>query len=319
MSESFAQHRPVLRMAISATATDDRDRLEQALHEIAQQDPSVSIEPEPVSGDTIIRGMSEPHLEGICLRLSKTDRIPIDRGELQVIYLEALRRKAEGEGRYVRQASGAGNYGHVKILLEPNKPGQGFEFFNAVKGGVVPREYVQPTEQGIRAALQGGIIAGFEVADAKATLLDGSYHDLNSNEMAFRIAGSIACKEAMRKASPVLLEPIMAVAVSVGEAYLGTIIADLNNRRGRIEAIEQQFDSQTIKATVPLSEMFGYARYLQSTTQGRADYSIHFAQYEQAPPRGEWGDDGPHVRSLDPRRPRGSSGRALARMDEYFE
>ena len=316
MSESLPQTRPVLRMAINATATDDRDRLLQALREIAQQDPTFTIAPEPIHEQTIVRGTSEPHLERICLRLVQTYRVPINRGELEVIYLEALRKTAEGEARYIHQTNGAGNYGHVKLLLEPNNFGQGIEFVNAIRGGVVPTEFVQPAEQGMRAALQGGIIAGYEVLDVKATLLDGGFHEVDSNAMAFRIAASIACKEAMRKASPVLLEPIMSVAVVASATFTATIIADLNDRRGRIKTIDQQLDSQTIKACVPLSGMFGYSLYLRSSTQGRANYSIHFAQYKQVPPQGEQGNEGLRVRSNKPNRPKGSSGSTVAKLNE---
>jgi elongation factor G len=272
-----------------------------------------------MSGQTIIGGMGELHLQVICDRILREYAIEIDVGKPEVIYLETLRKRAEGEGRYIRQTGGSGNYGHVKIRLEPNKMGEGFEFINDIKGDAVPSEYFQPIEQGIREALQGGVLAGYEVVNIVATLFDGSYHAVDSNEMAFRIAGSMACKEAMRKASPVLLEPVMAVEVVVPEEYIGTTILELNARRGRIEAIEPRADSQAVKASVPLSEMFGYDRYVRASTHGRGDHTIRFARYEEAPSRGECGGDGPGVTSNKPKRPRGRVGSAAAQLDDEFD
>ena len=211
------------------------------------------------SGQTIISGMGELHLEIIVDRMMREYKVEANVGKPQVAYRETIRKSAEAEGKYIRQTGGSGNYGHVRIRLEPNEAGKGFEFINDIKGGVIPKEYIKPTEQGIKEALQGGILAGYEVVDVKATLYDGSYHDVDSNEMAFKIAGSMAFKEAARKASPVLLEPVMSVEVVVPEEYMGTIIGDLNSRRGRIEGMEHRAGSQVIKANVPLSEMFGYA------------------------------------------------------------
>jgi elongation factor G len=319
VSESSAQSRPVIRVAIGPRANDDRERLLQALRDIVHKDPTVRIETEPVHGQTIIGGMSESHLEGICARILQAYKIQIDVGQLKVIYLETLRNRAEAEGKYIRQTGGYGNYGHVKIRLEPNERGNGIEFINEINGGAVPREYIQPTEQGVREALQGGVLGGYEVVDVKATLFDGSYHDVDSNEMAFRIAGSMACKEVMRKASPVLLEPVMAVEVVVPEDHLGTIIGGLNSRRGRIEGIEDRAGSRAVRATVPLSEMFGYAKHVGASTKGTGDLSIRFVRYEEAPPRGEWGGDEPGVTADKPKRPRGSSGSAAAKLDEEFE
>jgi elongation factor G len=307
-------------MAIGPRSNDDRERFQHVLRDIAQKDPTVRVKMETLEGQTIISGMSELHLEGICDQISHEFKIQIDVGQPKVIYLETLRKHSEAEGKYIRQMGGAGNYGHVKISLEPNETGKGVEFINGIRGSVVPREYIQPTEQGIREALQSGVLAGYEVVDVKATLFDGSYHDVDSNEMAFRIAGSMACKEAMRKARPVLLEPVMAVEVVVPEDYMGTIIGGLNSRRGRIEDIEDRAGSQVVKASVPLSEMFGYAKQMSASTKGTGDLSIRFALYEEAPPpRDEWGGDEPGVTANKPKRPRGSSGSAAAKLDEEFE
>jgi elongation factor G len=320
VSESSAQSRPVIRMAIGPRANDDRERFQEALRDIAQKDSFVRIKMEALDGHAIIRGMSELHLEGICDQISHEFKIQIYVGQPEVIYLETVRKHSEAEGKYIRQTGGAGNYGHVKISLEPNETGKGVEFINGIRGSVLPREYIQPTEQGIREALQGGVLAGYEVVDVKATLLDGSYHDVDSNEMAFRIAGSMACKEAMRKASPILLEPVMAVEVVVPEDYMRTIIGGLNSRRGRIEGMEQHAGLQAVKASVPLSEMFGYAKHVSASTKGKGDLSIRYARYEEAPPpRGESGGDELGVTANKPKRPRGSSGSAAAKLDEEFE
>jgi elongation factor G len=306
-------------VGISPRTNGDRESLQRALSILIQQDPTITIKTESIDGQTIVNGMGESHLEVICTRISHDFSIQIDVGPFMVIYLETLRGRAEAEGRYVRQTGGCGNYGHVKIRLEPNKTGEGFEFINDINGGIISNEYIHPIEQGIRDALQGGVLAGYEVVDVEVTLLDGSYHAVDSNEMAFRIAGSMACKDAMRKARPVLLEPIMAVEVVVPEEYIGTFIGDLNARRGRIEAIEHRAESQVISASVPLSEMFGYGAHLETSTQGRCDHSIRFARYEEAPHGGHWGGDEPGVTANMPKRPRGSSGSAAAKLYEGFE
>jgi elongation factor G len=204
-------------------------------------------------------------------------------GEPRVAFRETIRKPAEAEGKYIRQTGGSGNYGHAKIKIEPNEVGKGYEFSNDIKGGTIPKEYIKPIDQGIQEALEGGILAGYPMVDIKVSLYDGSYHDVDSNEMAFKIAGSMAFKEAARKASPVLLEPVMAVEVTVPEEHMGTIIGDINSRRGRIEGMEHLGGSQVIKAIVPLKEMFGYVNDIRSSTQGRASYSMQFAHYEEAP------------------------------------
>jgi len=204
-------------------------------------------------------------------------------GAPQVAYREAIRKPVEQEGKFIKQSGGRGQYGHVWLKMEPNDQGKGFEFVDAIKGGTVPREYIPAVEKGLRETLPNGVLAGFQVVDVKVTLFDGSYHDVDSNEMAFKIAGSMAFKEAARKASLVLLEPVMAVEVVTPEDYAGTIMGDLSSRRGRIEGMEHRAGSQVIKAIVPLAEMFGYATHMRSSTQGRAEYSMHFARYEEAP------------------------------------
>ena len=281
--ESIDFPAPVIHVAVEPKTKADQEKMGMALAKLAQEDPTFKVHTDPDSGQTIISGMGELHLEIIVDRMMREYKVEANVGKPQVAYRETIRKKAEAEGKYIRQTGGSGNYGHVKIRVEPNEPGKGFEFVNDIKGGVVPKEYIKPTEQGIREALQGGVLAGYEIVDVKATLYDGSYHDVDSNEMAFKIAGSMAFKEAARKATPVLLEPVMSVEVVVPEEYMGTIIGDLNSRRGRIEGMEHRAGSQVIKANVPLSEMFGYATHMRSSTQGRANYSMHFNRYEEAP------------------------------------
>jgi len=211
------------------------------------------------------------------------DRHDVPRGTIWTIADITKRKEAEAEGKYIRQTGGSGNYGHCKIRIKPNEPGKGYEFVNDTKGGSIPKEFIKPIDQGIREALDSGILAGFPVVDVMVSLYDGSYHDVDSNEMAYKIAGSMAFKEAARKASPVLLEPVMAVEVTVPEDFVGTIIGDINSRRGRIESLEHAAGSQLVKAIVPLKEMFGYVNDIRSSTQGRASYSMQFARYEEAP------------------------------------
>jgi elongation factor G len=279
-SIEFAQ--PVISVAVEPKTKSDQEKMGMALAKLAQEDPTFKVHTDPDSGQTIISGMGELHLEIIVDRMMREYKVEANVGKPQVAYRETIRKASEGEGKFIRQTGGSGNYGHAKIRLEPN-PGKGYEFVNEVVGGSVPREYIKPIDQGIKEALQGGVLAGYEVVDVKATLYDGSYHDVDSNEMAFKIAGSLAFKAAAAKASPVLLEPMMSVEVVVPEEYMGTIIGDLNSRRGRIEGMEHRAGSQVIKANVPLSEMFGYATHMRSSTQGRATYSMHFNRYEEAP------------------------------------
>ena len=277
---------PVISVAVEPKTKSDQEKMGVALHKLAQEDPTFRVHTDEDSGQTIIEGMGELHLEIIVDRMMREFSVQANVGKPQVAYRETIRKQSEAEGKYIRQTGGSGQYGHVKIRIEPNEPGKGYEFVNDVVGGTVPREYIKPVEQGIREAMEGGVLAGYEMVDVKATLYDGSYHEVDSNEMAFKIAASMAFKEAARKASPVLLEPVMSVEVVVPEEFMGTIIGDLNSRRGRIEGIEHRAGSQVIKSMVPLSEMFGYATNMRSSTQGRATYSMHFARYEEVP-RGE--------------------------------
>jgi elongation factor G len=281
--ESIDFPAPVIAVAVEPKTKADQEKMGLALQKLAQEDPTFKVHTDEDSGQTIIAGMGELHLEIIVDRMMREYKVEANVGKPQVAYRETIRKRAEAEGKYIRQTGGKGQYGHAKIILEPNTPGAGYEFINDVKGGAIPKEFIKPVDMGIKEALQGGILAGYEMVDVKATLYDGSYHDVDSNEMAFKIAGSMAFKEAARKASPVLLEPVMAVEVVTPEDFAGTIMGDLSSRRGRIEGMEHRAGSQVIKAIVPLAEMFGYATHMRSSTQGRAEYSMHFARYEEAP------------------------------------
>jgi elongation factor G len=281
--ESIDFPAPVIAVAVEPKTKADQEKMGVALSKLAQEDPTFKVHTDIDSGQTIIAGMGELHLEIIVDRMMREYKVEANVGKPQVAYRETIRKRAEAEGKYIRQTGGKGQYGHAKIILEPNTPGAGYEFINDIKGGAIPKEFIKPVDMGIKEALQGGILAGYEMVDVKATLYDGSYHDVDSNEMAFKIAGSMAFKEAARKASPVLLEPVMAVEVVTPEDFAGTIMGDLSSRRGRIEGMEHRAGSQVIKAIVPLAEMFGYATHMRSSTQGRAEYSMHFARYEEAP------------------------------------
>ncbi len=274
---------PVISVAVEPKTKADQEKMGMALGRLAQEDPTFKVHTDPDSGQTIISGMGELHLEIIVDRMMREYKVEANVGKPQVAYRETIRKKSEAEGKYIRQTGGRGQYGHAKIRLEPQAPGMGYEFVNDIVGGSVPKEFIKPIDQGIKEAMEGGVLAGYEMVNVKAILYDGSYHDVDSNEMAFKIAGSMAFKEAARKASPVLLEPVMAVEVVTPEDYAGVIMGDLSSRRGRIEGMEHRAGSQVIKAIVPLAEMFGYATHMRSSTQGRAEYSMHFARYEEAP------------------------------------
>ena len=274
---------PVIAVAIEPKTKADQEKLGGALGKLAQEDPTFKIHTDPDTAQTIISGMGELHLEIITDRLVREFNIGVSVGKPQVAYKETIRRPAKAEGRYIRQTGGRGQYGHVKIALEPLAPGGGFVFENEVVGGAIPKEFIKPVEMGIREAMQNGILAGFEMKDVKAILYDGSYHDVDSSEMAFKIAASMAFKQAASHAGPVLLEPVMSVEVVVPEQYMGEVIGDLNSRRGRVEHMEARAGSQVITAKVPLSEMFGYTTDLRSATQGRATHTMHFSHYEEAP------------------------------------
>jgi elongation factor G len=274
---------PVISVAIEPKTKADQEKMGIALSRLADEDPTFKVHTDEDSGQTIISGMGELHLEILVDRMKREYKVEANVGEPKVAFRETIRKHAEAEGKYIRQTGGSGNYGHCKLRVEPNTPGAGYEFINDIKGGVIPKEYIKPIDQGVRGALELGILAGYPIVDVKVSLYDGSYHEVDSNEMAFKFAGSIAFKEAARKASPVLLEPVMAVEVTVPEEFMGTIIGDINSRRGRIEHVDRIGGSQVIKAIVPLKEMFGYVNDIRSSTQGRASYSMQFARYEEAP------------------------------------
>jgi elongation factor G len=280
--ESIDFPTPVIQLAVEPKTKADQEKLGMAIAKLAQEDPTFRVNTDPDTGQTILSGMGELHLEIIVDRMMREFGVGANVGKPQVAYRETIRKPAEGEGRHVKQTGGHGQYGHVKIRIEP-LPGGGFEFVDEIVSGRVPREYIKPTEAGIREALEAGILAGFPMSDVKVTLYDGSYHDVDSSEMAFKVAGSLAIKEAVRRAKAVLLEPIMAVEVVVPEEYNGTVMGDLNSRRGHIEGIQMRGTTQIIKAAVPLSEMFGYATDVRSRTQGRGSFTMHFGRYEEVP------------------------------------
>jgi elongation factor G len=275
---------PVISVSVEPRTKADQDKLGVALGKLAQEDPTFKVHVDPDTGQTLISGMGELHLEIITDRLVREFNVGANVGRPQVAYRECITRAAKAEGRLVRQTGGRGQYAVVKLEIEPLARGQGFEFVSKIIGGSVPREYWRAIETGISEAMEGGVLAGYELVDVRATLVDGDYHEVDSSEMAFKIAASMGFKEAVRHAGPVLLEPVMSVEVVVPEDYLGDVIGDLNARRGRIESIEARAGSQIVRSMVPLAEMFGYATDLRSRTQGRATYTMHFAQYEGTPP-----------------------------------
>jgi elongation factor G len=316
MSESPLPPRPIISVAIIPRSNSDHEKFQRALQIIAQEDPTIQIKTEFLSGQTIVSGMNELHLEMRCHRILDEFKIQLDIGEPRVIYLETIRRHAEGEGKYIRQTGGSGNYAHCKLRVEPNEPGKGYEFINNINNQAIPTQYITPIDEGVQRALEQGILAGHPMVDIKVTLFDGSYHEVDSNQMAFKIAGSMALKEAARKAKPIRLEPVMNVEITISEEYMGFIISDLNTRRGRIEEIERATDElQVIKATVPLAQMLGYGRHIRSNTQGRANYSMKFARYEAAPRPDGPGDDYPYVGAKKTTRPKLRSGSAAASLD----
>ena len=274
---------PVIHIAIEPKSKGDQDKLGESLARLAEEDPTFKAYTDEETGQTIIAGMGELHLDVIVNRLLTEFRVEANVGNPQVAYKESITKPSDAEGKYIRQSGGRGQYGHVKIKMEPQEPGAGYEFVNKVVGGAIPKEYVNSIDAGIQEAMDSGVIAGFPVLDLKVTLYDGSYHDTDSSEMAFKIAGSLAFKEAMAKAAPQLLEPTMKVEVTVPEEYMGDVMGDINGRRGRIEGMDAQDGVQVIDAYVPLAEMFGYATDLRSNTQGRGIYSMEFDHYEGVP------------------------------------
>ena len=281
--ESMEFPEPVIRVAIEPKTKAGQEKMGIALSKLAEEDPTFRAYTDSETGQTIIAGMGELHLEIIVDRLLREFKVEANVGVPQVAYKETISKPAEMDYKYARQSGGRGQYGHVKIRIEPNEPGKGYEFVNQIAGGVIPKEYIPAVDQGIKGAMQAGVVAGYNVVDVKVILFDGSYHEVDSSEMAFKIAGSIAFKEAMRKADPVLLEPIMKVTVIVPEEYMGDVIGDLNSRRGAIQGMEAIAGAQQINALVPLSEMFGYATDLRSRTQGRGQYTMEPSHYDRLP------------------------------------
>ncbi|HUP50043.1 MAG TPA: elongation factor G [Thermoanaerobaculia bacterium] len=281
--ETMTFPEPVIAVAIEPKTKADQEKMGVALAKLMQEDPTFKVHTDPETNQTIIRGMGELHLEIIVDRMVREFNVAANVGKPQVAYREAITRKSEAEGRFVRQSGGKGQYGHVKMRFEPLTDGTAFEFVNDIVGGSVPKEFIKPTEQGVREALDRGIVAGYPITGVRAILYDGSYHDVDSSEMAFKIAGSMAFQEGARKAGPILLEPIMDVEVVTPEDYAGDIMGDLSRRRGKIQQMEERGGAKVIRAHVPLSEMFGYATTVRSMSQGRASYTMQFLAYEPAP------------------------------------
>ncbi len=282
--ENLVFPEPVIHVAVEPKTKADQDKLSKALYSLSEEDPTFRVRTDEETAQTVISGMGELHLEVLVDRMLREFAVDANVGKPQVAYRETVRKKVEKvEEKYVRQTGGKGQYGHVVITLEPTGPGGGYEFVDEISGGVIPKEYIGPVNQGITEALTSGVLAGYPMVDVRVRLTFGSYHDVDSSEMAFKIAGSIAVKKAARLASPVLLEPVMAVEVVTPEDYMGDVIGDLSSRRGRIEGMEQQGNGQTIRALVPLADMFGYATDLRSRTQGRATYSMQFHSYAEVP------------------------------------
>ncbi len=274
---------PVIHVAIEPKTRADQEKMAEAISKLVEEDPTLRASTDEETGQNILSGMGELHLEIIIDRMRREFKVEANIGKPQVAYKETIRKTAKAEGKFVRQSGGRGQYGHVWLELSPNEKGKGFVFENAIVGGVIPKEYIKPVEQGVVEAMKNGVLAGYPVEDVKVKLYDGSFHDVDSSEMAFKVAGSMAFKEGARKASPALLEPIMAVEVVTPEEYMGDVIGDLNSRRGKIEGMTPRKDAQVVKAMVPLSEMFGYSTTLRSMTQGRAIYSMELSHYDEAP------------------------------------
>ena len=281
--ESMDFPEPVIDVAIEPKTTADQEKMSLALQKLSEEDPTFRVHTDHETGQTIISGMGELHLDIIVDRLLREFRVDANVGKPQVAYRETIRKPASANSRFVRQSGGHGQYGHCVVDFEPGEPGSGFVFESKIVGGVVPKEYISPIEEGIKEAMENGFLAGFPMVDLKATLVDGSYHEVDSSEMAFKVAGSMAFKEAAAKASAVLLEPVFKLEVVVPEEYMGDVIGDINSRRGRLEGMEAEKGMQTIRGYVPLSEMFGYATDLRSKTQGRGTYVMQFAHYEEVP------------------------------------
>ncbi|MDJ0515563.1 MAG: elongation factor G [Trichodesmium sp. MO_231.B1] len=281
--ESLYVPEPVISVAVEPKTKQDMEKLSQALQALSDEDPTFRVSVDPETNQTVIAGMGELHLEILVDRMLREYKVEANVGQPQVAYRETIRGEVEAEGKFIRQSGGKGQYGHVVINIEPGDPGSGFEFVSKIVGGTVPKEFISPAEQGMKEACEAGVLAGYPLIDVKATLVDGSYHDVDSSEMAFKIAGSMAIKEGVTKASPVLLEPMMKVEVEVPEDFIGNIIGDLNSRRGQIENQELESSVAKVTAKVPLAEMFGYATDMRSKTQGRGMFSMEFSNYEEVP------------------------------------
>lgn len=274
---------PVISVAVEPKTTGDQEKMATALAKLAQEDPSFNVATDDESGQTIISGMGELHLDIIVDRMKREFKVEANVGNPQVAYRETITQAVEQEGKFVKQSGGKGQYGHVKIKIEPMEQGFGYEFVNEITGGVIPKEFIGPVDKGIQEQMEGGVLAGYPLVDCKVTLFDGSFHEVDSNEMAFKVAGSMAFREGARAASPILLEPIMKVEIVTPEDYMGDVVGDVNRRRGTLDGIDESPSGKVIKCQIPLAEMFGYATSLRSATQGRASYSMEFDHYSEAP------------------------------------
>jgi elongation factor G len=281
--ESLFIPEPVISVAVEPKTKQDMEKLSKALQSLSEEDPTFRVHIDPETNQTVIAGMGELHLEILVDRMLREFKVEANVGAPQVAYRETIRKAVKAEGKFIRQSGGKGQYGHVVIQVEPGEPGTGFEFVSKIVGGIVPKEYINPAEQGMKEACESGIVAGYPVIDLKATMVDGSYHEVDSSEMAFKIAGSMAIKEAVMKASPVLLEPMMKVEVEAPENFLGDVMGNLNSRRGQIEGMNSEQGVTRVTAKVPLAEMFGYATDIRSMTQGRGIFSMEFSHYEEVP------------------------------------
>ena len=281
--ESLYIPEPVISVAVEPKTKQDMEKLSKALQALSDEDPTFKVSIDPETNQTVIAGMGELHLEILVDRMLREYKVQASVGKPQVAYRETIRKPSEAEGKYIRQSGGKGQYGHVVVELEPAEAGSGFEFVSKIVGGVIPKEFIGPAEQGMKEACDSGIIAGYPLIDVKVSLVDGSFHDVDSSEMAFKIAGSMAIRDAVKKASPILLEPMMEVEVEVPEDFLGDVIGDLNSRRGNIEGMNTEDGLAKLSANVPLAEMFGYATDIRSKTQGRGIFSMEFSHYAEVP------------------------------------
>ena len=282
--ESIDFPEPPVAIAIEPKTKADQEKMSLALQRLAEEDPTFRVHTDEETGQTIISGMGELHLDIIVDRMKREFKVEANIGQPQVAFRETIKKSTEIQGKYIKQSGGRGQYGDVWLRLEPNEPGKGFEFFDEIKGGVVPQEYRKPVQNGIIETLDGGVIAGYPVVDVKATLYDGSYHDVDSSELSFKMAGALATRAGVKQANPILLEPVMKVEVTTPEEFMGDVIGALNSRRGRIESMEDRMGAKVVTGFVPLASMFGYTTDLRSMSQGRAASTMELAQYEEVPP-----------------------------------